>query len=68
MEIANLIQQKNNQPLVIILTGPSGVGKDAALNELKKLDRQLHFVVTTTTRSIRFKEIDGKDYMFVSPE
>jgi guanylate kinase len=68
MEISNLIQQKNNQPLVIILTGPSGVGKDAALNELKKMDRQWHFVVTTTTRSIRFNEINGKDYVFVSPE
>ena len=65
MEIAEQIQHANNQPLVVILTGPSGVGKDAALNELKKMDRPWHYVVTATTRPIRHNEIDGVDYIFM---
>ena len=65
MEIAEQIQHANNQPLVVILTGPSGVGKDAALNELKKMDRPWHYVVTATTRLIRHNEIDGVDYIFM---
>ena len=65
MEIAEQIQHANNQPLVAILTGPSGVGKDAALNELKKMDRPWHYVVTATTRPIRHNEIDGVDYIFM---
>jgi guanylate kinase len=65
MEIAEQIQHANNQPLVVILTGPSGVGKDAALNELKKMDRPWHYVVTANTRPIRHNEIDGVDYIFM---
>ena len=52
-------------PLLVVLSGPSGVGKDAALNELRKLERPWHFVVTATTRTIRSGEIDGVDYIFL---
>ena len=52
-------------PLLVVLSGPSGVGKDAALAELRKLDRPWHFVVTATTRRIRSGETDGKDYIFL---
>ncbi len=52
-------------PLLVVLSGPSGVGKDAALNELRKLDRPWHFVVTATTRTIRSGETDGVDYIFL---
>ena len=52
-------------PLLVVLSGPSGVGKDAALAELRKLDRPWHFVVTATTRKIRSGETDGKDYIFL---
>ncbi len=52
-------------PLLIVLSGPSGVGKDAALNALKLLDRPWHFVVTATTRTIRSGETDGVDYIFL---
>ena len=41
------------------------MGKDAALNELRKLDRPWHFVVTATTRTIRSGETDGVDYIFL---
>jgi guanylate kinase len=41
------------------------VGKDAALAELRKMDRPWHFVVTATTRPIRPGERDGIDYIFL---
>ena len=49
----------------MVLSGPSGVGKDAALAELRKLERPWYFVVTATTRKIRSGEVDGKDYIFL---
>ncbi|SVB66264.1 uncharacterized protein METZ01_LOCUS219118 [marine metagenome] len=52
-------------PLLIVLSGPSGVGKDAALNALKLLDRPWYFVVTATTRPRRPGEQDGIDYIFL---
>ena len=55
----------DSPPLLVVLSGPSGVGKDAALNELRKLDRHWHFVVTATTRTIRPGETDGVDYIFL---
>ena len=55
-------------PLLVVLSGPSGVGKDAALAGLKKLDRPWHFVVTATTRPPRPNERDGVDYIFLDTE
>ena len=49
----------------MVLSGPSGVGKDAALTELKKFDRPWHFVVTATTRPQRPGEREGVDYIFL---
>lgn len=56
------------QPLLIVISGPSGVGKDAVLQELKQRDLFLHFVVTATTRPRRENEREGIDYFFVSLE
>jgi len=50
----------------VVLSGPSGVGKDEILAALKRHSRDFHFVVTTTTRPRRAQEIDGADYHFVS--
>ncbi len=55
-------------PLLVVLSGPSGVGKDAVLGELRKLDRPWHFAVTATTRTIRPGERDGVDYIFLDEE
>lgn len=52
-------------PLLVVLSGPSGVGKDAALEKLKQLDRPWRFVVTATTRQPRPGEQEGKDYIFL---
>ena len=55
------------QPLLIVISGPSGVGKDSVLAEMKKLNNaRFHYSVTTTTRKQRPGEIDGLDYNFVT--
>src|SRR3989304_1771238 len=53
-------------PLLIVLSGPSGVGKDAVLARMKGLKLPIHFVVTATTRPQRPGEVDGRDYFFLS--
>ena len=56
------------RPLVIVLSGPSGVGKDSVLILMKEMGLPFHFVVTATTRPIRPGEVNGKDYFFVSKD
>lgn len=56
------------QPLLIVLSGTSGAGKDAVIRELKKRDLPLHFVVTATSREPRQDEVNGREYYFYSPE
>lgn len=56
----------NTNPLLIILSGTSGVGKDAVLSRLKESGFPLSYIITTTTRKIRPREKDNVDYHFVS--
>lgn len=58
----------NPQPLLIVISGPSGVGKDSVLHSLKGRNLPMHFVVTATTRPRRAEEIHGEDYFFVSKD
>jgi guanylate kinase len=55
-------------PLVIVVSGPSGVGKDAILNRMKEGRYPFFFVTTMTTRKRRESEIDRVHYNFVSVE
>jgi guanylate kinase len=55
-------------PLLIVLSGPSGVGKDSVIREMKSRSLPLHFVVTATTRPPREEEVEGRDYLFLSKE
>ena len=52
-------------PLIVLISGPSGVGKDSVINKLRDNFNSINVIVTVTTRSIRPGEIDGKDYIFV---
>jgi len=54
------------QPLLVVLSGPSGVGKDAVLARMRKLGRSFHYVVTATTRPKRSREKNGVHYHFLS--
>jgi guanylate kinase len=56
------------QPLLIVISGPTAVGKDAVIKLMCERNAQLHFVVTATTRPRRENEVDGVDYIFVSKE
>ncbi|WP_363324764.1 guanylate kinase [Anaerolinea thermophila] len=56
------------KPLLIVISGPSGVGKDAVIKAMKEKGLPFHFVVTMTSRPIRPGEVDGVDYFFVSRE
>jgi guanylate kinase len=51
--------------LLIVISGPSGVGKDTLTHRLLKLDRTLRYSVSYTTRAKRPVEVDGKDYSFI---
>ncbi len=54
------------EALLIVISGPSGVGKDSVLNRMKEMKLPFHFVVTATTRSRRPEEVEGKDYFFIT--
>ncbi len=56
------------RPLLIVLSGPSGAGKDAVLARMRELRCPLTFITTVTTRPRRPGETDGVDYRFVSPD
>lgn len=53
-------------PLLMVLSGPSGAGKDAVLAKLKESGQPLESIVTITTRPRRPKERDSIDYHFIS--
>ena len=55
-----------SRPLLVVLSGPSGVGKDVVLARMRRLGRPFHYVVTATTRPKRAREKNGVDYHFLS--
>src|SRR5574339_571716 len=56
------------QPLLIVISGPSGAGKDTVMQRMQERGLPFHFVVTATTRPRRANEVHGRDYFFVSME
>jgi guanylate kinase len=63
-----LLDGRPAQPLLVVLSGPSGVGKDSILMRMRDIGFPFHFVVTATSRAQRPGERDGYDYHFVSKE
>ncbi len=51
---------------MIVISGPSGVGKDSVLRALKKSGMPIYHVVTANTRAPRPDEREGIDYFFVT--
>ena len=62
---AQLIQKN---PLMVVISGPSGIGKDSVVKRLAERDGSFYFVVTATDRNPRPGEVDGVDYIFISKE
>lgn len=53
-------------PLLIVISGTSGAGKDSVIKAMQKRGLPIHFVVTATSRAKRPNEVDGVDYLFVT--
>lgn len=57
-----------SKPLLFILSAPSGTGKNAVFDTVKKRMPEVQRCVTATTRAPREKEVNGVDYVFLSNE
>ncbi len=68
MTSSNEFERPRPEPLLIVISGPSGAGKDTVVQRMKERGLPFHFVVTATTRPQRPNEVDGRDYFFVSKE
>ena len=68
MASSNEFERPRPEPLLIVISGPSGAGKDTVVQRMKERGLPFHFVVTATTRPQRPNEVDGRDYFFVSKE
>lgn len=67
--VDELLYERRNYPLLIVISGPSGVGKDTiARLVIDSCADNFYFVVTATTRPPRGGEVDGKDYIFLSSD
>ena len=53
---------------LIVVSGPSGSGKDTVVRELMKMDERIKLSVSCTTREIRDGEQEGVDYFFITEE
>lgn len=59
---------KPTHPLLVVISGPSGVGKDTVVQRLKQRGLPFHFVVTATSRPKRPDEAHSVDYFFYSEQ
>ena len=57
-----------NNPKIFLISGPSGVGKDSIIDEIRKSYKDFHFVITAVTREKRSDEINGVNHFFLSEE
>jgi|TARA_B100001964_G_C14229620_1_gene599371 guanylate kinase len=50
----------------VVISGPSGVGKDVLIEKINSIGENYHFTITTTTRPIRLGEKNGVNHNFVT--
>ncbi len=66
--MTSLNRKTEKKGLLMVISGPSGVGKDTLIKRLLEQDPNLRYSVSCTTRAPRPGEVDGVDYSFVSRE
>jgi guanylate kinase len=59
------VKKMSDKGLLIVLSGPSGVGKDTVLRHVESENEDVNVSVSLTTREMREGEINGKSYYFV---
>ncbi len=64
----NSYYKPQHTPLLIVISGPSGVGKDTVIEHMKRRKLPFHFVITATNRQPRPEENHGVDYFFLSKD
>jgi guanylate kinase len=62
------LKKPERTPLLIVISGPSGIGKDTVVDGMKQRQLPFHFVITATSRPPRDYEVDGVDYFFYSKD
>jgi guanylate kinase len=62
------LNRHHTEPLLIVISGPSGVGKDSVVKRMTARDLPVHFVITATTRPPREDEAHGVDYFFYTKD
>ena len=61
-------KNEQGQGRLVVLLGPSAVGKSTVVHRLREEIPQLYFSVSMTTRDPRPGEVDGRDYFYVTRE
>ena len=62
------MKKMDNKGQLIVVSGPSGAGKDTIVKEVLKTNKSAWESISCTSRSPRPGEVDGRDYYFLSRE
>jgi guanylate kinase len=68
LDLKKPLMPNHAEPLLVVISGPSGVGKDTVVDRMAARNLPFHFVVTATTRLPRDDEVHGVDYFFYTKD